>query len=856
MKFYTNVSLGRNVINYRGVEDGKRVNVTIKYSPSFYEKTSEKSKYKTIYGDNLAKKRFKSIAEAGRYINKFKDVDNYNFYGLKSYSNQYIHENFINDIEYDEKYISIVSLDIETECENGFPDVSKAEEEITCLTLYSSIYRCYFVFSNKERGELDKDYFRKYKESGEKIKLIEAKNECEMLRLFLHLWSKKLEYPDIITGWNINGFDIPFLINRLYRVFGEDYTNNHLSAWGKITSRERINDYGHKFIKFTIEGTSILDYLEIYKSIALAKQESYKLDHVVHVELGEAKLDYGEHGNMRDFYLKDYAKFVEYNLKDVWLINRLEEKLGLLQLSITLAYMAKVNFEDIFSSVKLIESLCYSQLYKKNIIMEIKKKKQSKTEKYLGAYVKNPQKGLHDWVASFDLNSLYPSIILALNISPETLREKYYNKEITINKILNNKVDLSYLKKYNITYSCNGHHFSREKTGFIPEIVEMLIVSRKAVKNEMLEKQSDYETLKKDLTEQEKVKRQGYIQKLHLKQWALKVLNNSIYGAMGNEYFAYYDVRLASAITHQGQYIIKYIEKELNKYMNKICQTKGVDYIIYMDTDSIYVSLDRIVKDFSSKKDLSDNNKKINFMNLLCEKKIEPFIEKSYNNMAEKDNLYKKSIVMKREVLASRGIWKAKKMYALMVYDNEHVRYLEPKMKIMGLETQRSSSPAWAKEHLKEAVKLLLTKDEVAVQNYITKCKKEFETLSVEEIAFPRGANNIEKWIDGKDVKLGTPIHIKASIYYNNLVKKHKLENKYYFINSGEKMKYVYLQNPNPEKISVIGFIDEFPKEFSLSNYVDFDMMFDKTFLTPLKNLMDVVGWECEKTNTLDDLFV
>jgi len=501
--FYTSISIDSNNLYYRGVDSkGERVKTPAPFKPSLYFETRDTdTKYKSLEGKSLERKEYNDLASAQKDLYKYRDVSGHTTYGQTNYTNQFIQEKFdsVKDIEFDISKISIANIDIETECEVGFPNIAKAEQEITCLTLYESIHDVYWIYSNQKWGEKNPTYMEKYE--GCTICMLDFPNESEMLAAFLRKWSKELDFPDVITGWNTSGFDIPYLTHRLYNLFEKKYVDDRLSPWGIVTRKESQGMYGRTQVTYIWMGIHSLDYMELYKKFNMEKQESYALSHISYVELGEAKLSYEQYDSMHLFYLEDYPRFLEYNLKDVWLINRLEDKLKLMEFAITLAYMARVNYGDIFSPVRLIESLCYTELINNNIIMESKTYGESSRSGYLGAYVKEPQKGLHDWVVSFDLNSLYPSIIRQLNLSPETLVPELENKSVSIESMLNKRVDLSYAKNHNVSVAANGHHFSRDKAGFLPEIIEKLVTGRRAIKNEMLAAEQKLEFVEKEIAE-------------------------------------------------------------------------------------------------------------------------------------------------------------------------------------------------------------------------------------------------------------------------------------------------------------------------------------------------------------------
>ena len=339
-------------------------------------------------------------------------------------------------------------------------------------------------------------------------------------------------------------------------------------------------------------------------------------------------------------------------------------------------------------------------------------------------------------------------------------------------------------------------------------------------------------------------------------QMAKKIQLNSAYGAIGNNYFRYYKLENAEAITLSGQFSIRWIEGKMNAYLNKLLKTDNKDYVIASDTDSIYLNLGHLVQTiFGQDKDV-DKTKIVNFLDKACQEQFEPFIEKSYAELASYVNAYDQKMFMKRENIADRGIWTAKKRYILNVWDSEGVRYENPKLKVMGIEAVKSSTPAPCRQMLKDAFNKIMTETEDDVIKFIDDCRKKFSSMPAEDIAFPRSVSDVEKY---KSVNMiyekGTPIHCRGSLLYNYYVKQNKLDHKYSLIQNGEKIKFCYLSKPNPIHENVISFIQDFPKELGLDKYIDYDLQFNKSFLEPLKIILDSIGWSSEKTVNLESFF-
>ena len=514
----------------------------------------------------------------------------------------------------------------------------------------------------------------------------------------------------------------------------------------------------------------------------------------------------------------------------------------LIELAYTMAYDAKVNYEDVFSQVRMWDNYIYNELNKRSIAIP-PKKEATKTEKYAGAYVKEPIPGFYDWVVSFDLNSLYPHLIMQYNISPETLEDTRH-PSASVEGILNQKVKID--KEF--ATCANGAQYRKDEHGFLPEMMKKMYDSRVIFKKRMIKAKQQYE---KNPT----VELTKEISRCNNIQMAKKISLNSAYGAIGNEHFRYYKTANAEAITLSGQVSIRWIENKMNGYLNKLLSTDKEDYVIASDTDSIYLNLGPLVNKFFASKS-SDKAAIVSLLNKICEEKLEPFIEKSYQELATYVSAYEQKMSMKRENIVDRGIWTAKKRYILNVWDSEGVRYKEPKMKIMGLETARSSTPAYFRDKLYAAFQIIIGKNNDELINFINGVRSETKERPYDEVAFPRGVNNLSKYRHPKDIySKGTPIHVRGALLYNWYVKKYEVEHKHPFIQEGEKIKFMYLKTPNPIHENCISFFGELPKEFGIEKYVDYQTQFEKSFLEPLKNVLQCIGWTHEKVITIGSFF-
>ena len=832
MRFYTNVFQIGNDILVRGYEDGKHFSDRQKFQPTLYVPTKKKSKWKTLEGDSVEPVKPGTIRDCKEFIDKYNSVQGFRIYGNERFVHQYISEQYPEDeIKFDINKIKLVTIDIEVAAEGGFPDVFNCAEELLLITIQDYTTKEIITWGTRE-----------YKTDRQNYKYVYCYTEIELIEKFIQWW--EINTPEVVTGWNCELYDIPYLMGRMERIMGEKFAKR-MSPWN-IARRNEIQIMGRKQISYDLAGISVIDYLDLYKkSPATPNQESYRLDHIANVELGARKLDHSEFDTFREFYTKDWKKFVDYNIVDVELVDRLEDKLKLIDLCFTRAYDAKVNFSDIAYQVRTWDAIIYNYLKKRHIVIPQKERNQ-KDEKYAGAYVKEPKPGKYDWVVSFDLNSLYPHLIMQYNISPETLVENRH-PSATVDKLLNQDITFEMYSDYAVC--ANGAMFRKDVKGFLPELMEKMYNERVIFKKRMLKAKQEYEKTKNP----ELIKE---IARCNNVQMAKKIALNSAYGAIGNQYFRYYKLANAEAITLSGQVSIRWIENKMNGYLNKLLKTEDVDYVIASDTDSIYLNMGPVVETVYKGREASTESI-VNFLNKVCEVELEKYIEDSYQELADYVNAYDQKMQMKRENIAERGIWTAKKRYILNVWDSEGVRYNEPKLKIMGIEAIKTSTPAPVRKMIKDGLKLMMSSTEEEMQDYIEKCRTEFKQLPPEEIAFPRSVSEINKWKSSATLyEKGCPIHVRGVILYNHWTKKKGLERKYAPIQSGEKIKFVYLKTPNPMQENVLSFIQDFPKELDLHKYVDYELQFNKSFIEPMKIIMDCIGWTVEKTNTLESFFL
>ena len=823
-RYYTNVTLLGDAILCRGYEDGSPVSYKEIIKPVLFV-PSPKGDWKTLDGKSMAPVVQDGAKNAREFIEKYKDVNGFTVHGYERFVYQWISEKYPGELRFNLNHMKIYTIDIEVACENGFPDTEACQEEMLCITIKDLSSGKFITWGTRECNI--KTEYRVFW------------TEHEMLADFHKWWCENT--PDIVTGWNCNLYDIPYICRRIERVLGEKWQKS-LSPWNKVNMRE-VYIKGRKNLAYDILGVSILDYLDLYQKFTYSNQESYRLDHIANVELGANKLDHSEYENFKAFYTQDWQKFIEYNIHDVELVDQLEKKMRLLELAVTMAYDAKVNYEDVYSQVRMWDTLIYNYLKERKICVP-PREQSTKDDKYAGAYVKEPIPGMYNWVVSFDLNSLYPHLIMQYNISPETLVDSRY-PGITVDKLLQGQIQID----GDYCVCANGAQYRKDIQGFLPEMMQKIYDERKIYKKKMLAAKQKFEEtgdprLKDDISAFNNI------------QMARKIQLNSAYGAIGNQYFRYFNLANAEAITLSGQVSIRWIENKMNEHLNKILKTTGVDYVIASDTDSIYLNLGPLVDRVYQGREKTPE-KIVGFLDKVCSMELEPYIESSYKELARYVNAYDQKMFMKRETIANKGIWTAKKRYILNAWDIEGVRFSEPKLKIMGIEAVKSSTPAACRTAIKDALKVIMNGNENDVQTYVDAFRRKFEKLPPEDVAFPRGCNGISKFSNPATIySKGTPIHVRGALLYNFHNKKNKLTHKYPLIQEGEKVKFLYLRKPNRINENVISFFQTLPTEFGLDKSIDYDLQFQKSFLDPLQVILDTINWRAEKIATLEDLFV
>ena len=843
--FYTSVERFGNSILWRGYENGKRFERKVKFCPTLFVGGKDKdTKYRSLANNRpMSPVKMDSMKDAKDWIEQYKDVHGFEIAGNTNYVAQFIQEHYPSNIEFDITKINIVSFDIEVDISNGYPNMDTADKEITSIAYKSSKSDTYHLLGRK-----DYDKSKTLLDiNPDDIEFMKFDTEEALLRRFKQIWMN--DYPDMVTGWNVEYFDIQYIITRMKSLFGEEWVKD-LSPWRNLRQQGR-EFFGKMQNTYVISGITVVDYMDAFKKFGYkyGPQESYKLDHIANVILGEKKLDYSEYGTLTELYEQNPQLYLDYNLKDTWLIQRFEDETGLLSLVMTVAYGGGVNYSDAFGTVGIWETTLYRRLIKEGRVPPIKGGPGARAGDLVGGYVKDPKVGMHPWIVSFDLNSLYPHLMLQYNMSPETYledRREYVSQDMVLSdKYQNNDPSVS--------VAANGACFTNEFKGVIPEIIDEYYGNRSVIKKNMLKVEQELENAT-DPREKEKLKREAT--QLHNQQMAIKIAMNSLYGATANIYFLYYINDMAEAITTSGQLSIRYAQKSVNTYLNKLLKTDDKDYIIYIDTDSIYVDMAGVVKASFGTVDV-DRAKGEEFLDKVCKMKIEGILEAGYIELAKKMGAYRQAMVMKREKITDKSVFIAKKRYIMNTLNSEGVHYDTPKISVTGLESVRSSTPEVCRDKLKDAFKVIMNQDEEAVQQFIENFRQEFYKLPAEDIGRNSGTDNIDKYRDRVNLyKKGCPMHVRGAILYNNYLKQKGLDKKFQSVVGGDKIKYVHLKTPNPIRENIISFPGVLPKEFELEKYIDYETQFEKVFLSPLQSILEAIGWSAVKIATLDDFFV
>jgi DNA polymerase elongation subunit (family B) len=836
---------------------GKRITINASYNPYFYYEDPTGKDGNSLFNTKLTKRTFSTSYERGVETGQYK-----NRHGERRANTKRVFENLKPDHQFlidsfwetydDEDFanhpLKIWFLDIETYSPHEFPKPEEAAHPINIITIYDSIEEKFYSWGTKPYKSQKKDQIYTY-----------CQSERDLLVKFIEFMEK--DYPDIITGWNSDFFDIPYIVRRVEKLLGTDELprlSPVSDLKSPIYSRELPGEFYKNRERFYIKGVSCIDYLDIYKIFTQGLRESYKLDSIAKVELGEQKVDYGN-TNLSSLADEDWKTFVEYNIQDVRLLVRLEEKLSFLSLVRMLAYVGLVPLESALGTITVVTGAAVIQARKDGKIVPTFQR-DSDHEKYEGAYVSDPQKGFQNHVVSFDANSLYPNTMISLNLSPET-------KLGWITRVEENKVHITHVsgKEYTLSHSKFAKFLDKEKVaitkakvlftqkqrGIFPKIADAYYEKRVKVKKQLTK-------LKRELSEMdpkhpEYKSMSGDAERLNIKQLTIKILINRIYGYFGNRRATLGDTDITRSITLTGQAVIKQSNKILQKYIQNLMgytdeEIKEHDPVIYNDTDSVYITISDIIK----KLDIPFTNRNGRITKQVKDevKKIESHLNTKITEWAKKNlNTIDSRFVFKRENICDVGIFLQKKRYVLHILDDEDLPV--NKFKYTGVEVVRSTMPAPIKPYVKKIVETMLTtKSQTETNKLLNESYTIFKSLPIEDISFISGLSKYDKYANkcnGFNTCKGMPIHCKAAYSYNKLLEKLKLEHKYETIGAGDKVRYFYVNRPNSYNVNSIGYKYYYPKEFNEIFQPDLELMFEKIIFNMVERFYVSVNWQCRK---------
>jgi DNA polymerase elongation subunit (family B) len=908
--FYTNIDVRGSKIFLRYYEDDKHKSEIIEFAPELYIRTNDAAKADamSMHDEPLEAVQFSDSKEMRSFIESYKDVDGFAVYGTESIMNQFVSKLYPGEIKYDGAKIKGAIVDIETfsgdievlpdgtvaPIDGPFPKPEEAAHPINLITLYHTVEKKYYVWGLEYfKGQFIGTYERN--PDHPRVAKLDVeyrgfREEFDMLNDFVGLWQQKAF--NFWSGWYIEGFDNPYLTNRIEKVCGEGQKKK-LSPWNMVNRNSIKTGWGEEQTVYEYFGTQMLDYKQLFEKHAYMNPDDTKLDTVARLILGEGKVDYADEGNLNTLYIRNYQKAVEYNVIDVDLIVQMNAKKRFFELTYILAYLCKANYQDTLGTVRPWSSLTYSMLVNRGQRPKIKSVYEGDVS-FGGGFVREIKGGRFKWVVSCDLNSLYPHLIQQYNLGAETIVEpedlplEIRNiPNFTLDDLVNKRVDLSALKKYNLCMTANRAFFRRGKRSIFNEKTREIYDTRKKVKKQMLAFEQEEVNLNAKIGDRDPTPEEMMVlEELAIKistydvhQHSLKILMNSLFGAIGNKWFReFFDIRVAEGITLSGKLSILWIARKLDEYMNKVLKlgevehkihhtnrpaattlevVSGTNFAIYQDTDSCYLDMSKLVdKLFTEEQQKTEVEKIVNFLDKLFAEKIEPYIDSCYQELAEYVNADDQRMFMKREVIATSAIWSAKKRYTMLVADSEGVRYFPDLYhKTVGLDAVKASSPKHCRNWMLEAYKIALQGTESELQDFCLEKKKEFMALPVERVATPSGVNGLEKYFDPNNIYTkGAPKHVKAALYHNYIIQKNKIPG-IAKIQSGDKIKFVELRQPNPYGCECIAFQGKLPPEFKLEKYINYESNFERSFTSLLDNLLKSINWSSTRQASVMDWF-
>lgn len=809
--------------------DGDRIDTEVPFTPFLFTENEKAKDAVSIFKTPLKKHFFKNSFERNKYVN---ETSIKRLFGNLPVDQQFLVETFKDDVhkeEFSKFPLKVYFIDIETYSPNEFPVPHKAKDPVVLITIYDTLTNQITTWGLKHA----------YKPKLDNVTYIQCKTEQELFDNFIKFWKK--DPPDILTGWNTEQFDIPYIINRAKNLLGEDFIRQ-LSPINEMQYRENFAKFGKDVGRWYISGVSCLDYMEIYKTYSKGDRESFSLNYIAEYELGEGKLAINA-TNLSSLADTDWDNFVDYNIQDVDLLRKLEEKLNYLKIIRLLSYKGCTNFERALGKVSIVTGAMTLQADKQGYIIPTFKNETIR-ESLEGGYVREPERGLKEAIVSFDVNSLYPNTIITLNISPETKLGKIVtgnvdsSEDLDIRLVNGNIFTISakklkkFLTEENVSLSKAGVLYSQKYKGVCPNLINSIYDERVYARQKMIE-------LKK--TKQKDPKTISQIQYFDTLQYTLKILLNSIYGTFANKHSAFMDIDNASSITLTGQAVAKAGGAIIDAWAK---EKFGVDesLILSGDTDSLYTTIQPILNKLKLPlvKDEAITPESHKIVDALGKHLNTEILTWARSELNSADPRFE----FKREAIADVGSFLQKKRYILHILDEEGVP--TSKFKYVGVELARSTTPKQVKELIKKTINTaFLTKDVKKTNEVYREAYEMFKTLKVEDAAFRKAVKEYDKWSGGASLakfNLATPCHVKAAIAYNLLLEKYNLDTKYERINSGQKIKYFYAAK-NPYGLDAIGFVNQYPKEFSLDVKIDYDKMFNKIVAPPIEQVYDAIGW-------------
>lgn len=868
--FYTYFGQHKSDILISGYKDGKKFNDKIPIKPYLFVESSKESPYKTMDGAPVSKVDFSSPWEARNFIKEYEQMQNFKVYGSTYFDYVHMYDHYKDKLKPDNSLIRIGNYDIETDCDDGsggldYANLETVNKEIWSITIHVTQDKEVYCLGYKDYDPNDCKYLKDENLADKQIVYVKCKDEVDLLMKFIRIWQKLK--MDCITGWYINGYDHVYTIRRIARVLGEEFVKK-LSPFGLIEER-KYEMYGKEQTQYEIIGIPTLDYIECYKKFSFKSSESYALDYISHVELNKKKLEYKkEYKNLSRLYRENSNMFYAYNIIDVIRVAEIEEKMKFIDLMYSLAHFTKTNALDGFSTVKPCDVVIHNELMDRNIVIPHKKDDSNEISRMIaGGFVKEPLLGHHEYVMSFDFTSLYPHLIMAFNISPETFMGKIdkYDNLPNIDAVIDGAYDEIHDKiiEENMCISPKGTVFTKDKQGIFPYIMKKVFTKRKEYKDIMssykkkaeaikleMEKDPSNESLKADYKDAK-----ANVVQFHNAQLAVKIFANAFYGGIANPYSRWFSYDLAETITISGQMSVKWTAQETNKFLNKVMKNKNEkDYIIAIDTDSMYLNVSDMVHKFFGDKPYTDDDA-YDFLEKFSHEVEKHGIEAALVKIYNATNIYDQCLHMKIEAIG-QAVWRAAKTYIMSVWAMEGIKYNKPEIKMVGIEAVRSSTPEVCRNYIKDALMFIVKKDSQSLKNHIKKCSEEFYELPFDKVAIPKGVTEVDKWVDKHKIyKSGVPYHVRAAIVYNNLLKQKGLDKEFTSIKNGDKMRLSYMKMPNPLRENVFACPDELPAEFGLDEYVDKKKQLEKTFLGPISTLASIAGIDLSNKGNLDDFY-